>query len=126
MSSMLAEQLHVEKDEFAAPVVVQLAVQGSRSKSNYNAKVQFEYQKINERRGFDVINLNNYDLILGTPWLYQHQVSIGLYPLHVVVGSDDSLPMKGSGVTKLSSGAITMVEENLQHARKELIEYAKP
>jgi hypothetical protein len=84
MSSALAEQLHVEKDEFAAPVMVQLAVQGFHLKLNYNAKVQFEYQLINEKRNFDVINLSNYDLILGTPSLYQHQVSIGLYPVHSV------------------------------------------
>ncbi|KIK04948.1 hypothetical protein K443DRAFT_4142 [Laccaria amethystina LaAM-08-1] len=126
MSSALAEQLHIEKDEFAAPVMVQLAVQGSCSKSNNNAKVQFEYQLINEKRSFDVINLSNYDLILGTPWLYQHQVSIGLYPVHVVIGSNDSLPMKGNGVTKLSSGAMSVVQENLQHACEDFIEYATP
>jgi len=113
ISSMLAKQLHVERDEFTMPVMVQLAVQGSRSKLNYNAKVQIEYQMINEKRSFDMINLTNYDLILGTPWLYQHQVSIGLNPIHIVVGSNDSLPMKGTGIMKLSSGAMTVVQENL-------------
>ena len=126
MSSTLAEQLHVEKDEFEAPVMVQLAVQGSRSKSNYNAKVQFEYQMINEKRNFDVINLTNYDLILGTPWMYQHQVSIGLHPIHVIIGSNEPLPMKGPAVAKLSTGAMTMVQENLQCIREDLVEYAKP
>ena len=49
MLSTLAEQLHVEKDDFATPVMVQLAIQGSCSKSNYNAKAQFEYQMINKK-----------------------------------------------------------------------------
>ena len=108
------------------PVMVQLAVQGSRSKSNYNAKVQFEYQMINEKRNFDVINLTNYDLILGTPWLYQHQVTMGLHPVHVVVGSTESLPMKGPGVAKLSTGAMSVMQENLQRTREDLIGYARP
>ena len=126
MLSTLAEQLHVEKDEFATPFMVQLAVQGSCSKSNYNAKAQFEYQMINEKRNFDVINLTNYDLILGTPWMYQHQVSIGLHPIHVIIGSNESLPMKGPAVAKLSTGAMTMMQENLQHIREDLVEYARP
>ena len=28
----------------------------------------------------DVVNLNDYDLILGTLWMSQHQVCIGLNP----------------------------------------------
>ena len=126
MLSTLAEQLHVKKDEFAMPVMVQLAVQGSCSKSNYNAKVQFEYQLIDEKRNFHVINLTNYDLILGTPWLYQHQVSMGLHPIHIVIGSNDSLPIKGPGVSKLSTGAMSVIDENLQRTHEGLVEYARP
>ena len=59
MSSMLADQLHVEKDKFTMPVMVELAIQGPHPKLNYNAKVQIEYQMNNEKRSFDVINLTN-------------------------------------------------------------------
>jgi hypothetical protein len=47
-------------------------------------------------------------------------------PVHVEIGSNDSLPMKGNGVTKLSSGAMSVVQENLQHVCDDLIEYARP
>jgi hypothetical protein len=52
MSTTLADQLKVKKVTLNAPLGLQLAVQGSRS------------------RHFDIINLNSYDIILGTPWLF--------------------------------------------------------
>jgi len=72
MSTTLADQLKVERVKFESPLALQLAVQGSRSKINSGTSVKFEYQGINEERYFDIINISNYDLILGTPWLYQH------------------------------------------------------
>ena len=34
---------------------------------------RFQYQGIDEERRFDIINLSNYAIILGTPWMYQRQ-----------------------------------------------------
>lgn len=48
------------------PLTIQLAVQGSRSKVNFG---------------------ENYDLILGTPFLYQHKAMVGLHSPRVVIGS---------------------------------------
>ena len=67
MSSTLAEQLKLKKKQLTTPLPVQLAVQGSRSKVNFGTTVKFEYQRISCDRYFDIINLSNYDLILGTP-----------------------------------------------------------
>jgi hypothetical protein len=78
MSATLAEQLDIPHIELAKPLTVQLAVQGSRSKVNYGTKVLLHYQEISSERYFDIINLQNYDLILGTPFLFQHQVLVGL------------------------------------------------
>jgi hypothetical protein len=74
MSSTLADQLNVQRSTLDVPLALQLAVQGSRSKVNMRAMVELRYQDISKTRTFDVINLNNYDLILGTPWMHQHQV----------------------------------------------------
>ena len=46
LSSTLADQLNVKRVKLNAPLTLQLAVQGSRSKINSGAKVRFEYQKI--------------------------------------------------------------------------------
>ncbi|KAJ3561610.1 hypothetical protein NP233_g10090 [Leucocoprinus birnbaumii] len=125
MSSNLAQQLAVKRVELANPVNVQMAVQGSRTKVNYSSKVSIQYQEIREERYFDIINLSNYDLILGTPFLYQHRVSIALEPPAVVIGSIHSMPMHGERVTKLSSQSMSVYEENIDEVRKWLTNYAQ-
>ena len=126
ISSTLVDQLKLEKKELASPVGVQLAVQGSRTRVNYGVDTLFEYQNIKSTRHFDVMNLSNYDLILGTPWLYQHQVSIGLNPPRVIIGCLSPLEMKGRGTFTLASRSMQLYEENLDAVREELLEYAKP
>jgi Reverse transcriptase (RNA-dependent DNA polymerase)/Retroviral aspartyl protease len=126
MSTSLADQLKVTKTELEKPLPLQLAVQGSRSKVNWGTTVNFKYQSINEERRFDIANLSNYDLILGTPWLFAHRMTLGLNPARIIVGSNPSLPLEGDAVTKIASHTLEIAEEEIQHAREELIEYARP
>jgi hypothetical protein len=126
VSGALVQQLDLPKDELAKPLQVQMAAQGSRTKVNYGTKVSFSYQAIKEERYFDVMNLSNYDLILGTPFLYQHCVSLCLEPPAIVIGSEKSLPLKGPRIRILESRAADLYEENLQKVRNDLIQYAQP
>ena len=126
MSSTLADQLRLKREELKTALVVQLAVLGSRSKVNYKVNAQFEYQGINERRAFDIINLSSYDLILGTPFLFQHKVMIGLNDTRIIIGSNIAMPIRGASVTSLSSRTAQLRAENLEGARKYLITLAKP
>ena len=73
-----------------------------------------------------MINLQNYDLILGTPFLYQHQVLVGLNSPRVILGSRMPLVMKGPQVSVLESRATEVYEENLQKVRDQLMEEARP
>ena len=126
ISSTLADQLAVKREQLATPLSLQLAVQGSRSKVNSRVTVQIQYQNINEKRTLDVININNYDLILGTPWMYQHKMCIGFNPARVVVGSDSAQPVKSGIDTKIMAAGISLEEEHIDAARKELSQYAEP
>jgi hypothetical protein len=72
ISPMLIDQLSVPREMLDVPLLIQLAVQGSRCRVTARATVNLTYQSINETRTFDVINLNDYDVVLGTPWLYRH------------------------------------------------------
>ena len=76
-------------------------------------QADLRYQRIQGKCYCDVANLSNYDLILGTPWLFQHRITMGLNPACVIVGSDEQLPIKGDNVTKIASRAIEVLEENL-------------
>ncbi|KDQ32396.1 hypothetical protein PLEOSDRAFT_1111144 [Pleurotus ostreatus PC15] len=119
MSSMLADQLgRKNRIALAKPIPLQLAVQGSRTKINWSCKASISYQAINEERIFDVINISNYDLILGTPFMYQHRVLLGLNPARVVVGSEACLPLDGPGVSRLASMAVNFDAANVERARR--------
>lgn len=126
ISSTLADQLAVKRKNLDSPLSLQLAVQGSRSKVNSVATVKLRYQGIDEERTLDVININSYDLILGTPWLFQHQVCLGFNPGRIVIGSDEVQPMTAGAETKLMVHSLSSEEQSLEKAREELRSYAAP
>ena len=76
-----------------------MAVSGSRTMITSSVESMFTYQHIKETRRFDVINLENHDIILGTPFLWQHKAILGFNPARVVIGSNVVLPLEGKGVT---------------------------
>jgi len=128
MSLTLAEQIKAPLITLEKPLTIQLAVQGSRSRVNYGTSVRFQYQGADYRRYFDVMNLQNYDLILGTPFMYQHSASVGLNASRVILGSVRPLPLQGSGVTtfKLESRAAEVFHEELEKAHELLKTLARP
>ena len=126
MSLNLAEQLKVKRVWLEKPLPIQLAVQGSRSKVNFGVNVHFQYQGADYQRYFDVINLQNYDIILGTPFLYQHQALVGLNSSRMIIGCKVPREMKGPQVSVLESRATEVYEENLEKTRKYLCELARP
>jgi hypothetical protein len=80
---------------------------------------------VNEECYFDIINLSNYNVILGTPFMFQHKVSISLDPPTVVIGSKCSSPMKGERVTNLSSQPMLLYQDKLAEVRDQLLLYAQ-
>jgi hypothetical protein len=96
ISTTVADQLQLRRTELEDPITLQLAVQGSRSRINHSVSVNFQYQEVRSRHTFYVANLSGYDMILGTSWLYQHKVTIGLNPARVCIGSADTLPLEES------------------------------
>jgi hypothetical protein len=66
----VADQLKLTLEPLKKPLPCALAASGSRTMIQYSTTVEFKYQKINERRRFDVINLDSYDMILGMPFLW--------------------------------------------------------
>ena len=126
VSSTLVDQISAKKEILETPVSLQLAVQGSRSKVNARTTLKLEYQDIDESRTFDVININNYDLILGTPFMYQHQVCLGFNPARIVIGNETALPMKAGADTKLMAAGISLSNEEIDAVREELVQRAIP
>ena len=111
MSTTLAEQLDVPQIKLTKLLTVQLATQGSHSKVNFGTKVQFAYEDISVQCYFDIMNVQNYNIILGTPFLFQHKIMVGLNGSHVIVGSKEPLPIKGDQVQVLESDTAESLEE---------------
>jgi hypothetical protein len=120
LSTTVVDQLNLQKEYYSKPLSVQLAVHGSRSKINCGVRVNFEYQNINCERRFDVANLDNYDAILGTPFLFQHKIAVGINPACVVVGSDKPVELEGPDMVTISSVAADFLNDELDKLRAEL------
>ena len=58
------------------PIGIQLAVTGSKLVINYSANVTIKYEGKELKEYFDIINIDYYDAILGTPFLRKHKVII--------------------------------------------------
>ena len=120
ISTMVVEQLKLPKEIYEKPLAVQLAVHGSRSKINCKTTVWFQYQTINCDWRFDVTNPDNYDAILETLFLYQHQVVIAFNPSRVVVGSSEPMEMKGPEITTTPFAVAEVLNKGLDEIRREL------
>ena len=125
LSTTIVDQLRLPRTVYEKALPVQLAVHGSRSKINCGTTVNFQYQTIDCDRRFDIVNLDNYDAILGTPFLYQHQVAVAFNPSRVIVGSSEPLEMKGPEVTTISSAAADLLNQGLDSLRKQLRQEAE-
>lgn len=124
LSTKFADQIGVRRMPLAKPLSVQLATQGSRSKITYCTSARLEFGTIDCDRHFDIMNLDNYDVILGTPFLYQHQVSIGFNDARIWIESPAPLPLEGEQVEVLSSRVMDTYEYEIEKCRKEIREYA--
>ena len=58
------------------PIGIQLAVTGSKSVIDYGANMTIKYKGKELKGYFDIINIDYYDAILGTPFLRTHKVII--------------------------------------------------
>jgi hypothetical protein len=127
MSTTLAEQLKVKKIPLETQLTVQLAAQGSKTKVNYYTMVKLDYGRVSDERCFDIMNIDSYDLILGTPFIWQHKIMLGLNPARIVIGSDSPEPLNnGEDVGVLASRATQLKEEGFESIREELRTYAMP
>ena len=58
------------------PIGIQLVVTGSKSVINYGANTTIKCKGKESKEYFNIININYYDAILGTPFLRKHEVII--------------------------------------------------
>ena len=57
-------------------VILQLGCVGSRSKISYGARVPIGFGDINDEVYYDLVNIDRYDCIIGTPFMNTHKVCL--------------------------------------------------
>ncbi|KZP10171.1 hypothetical protein FIBSPDRAFT_913910 [Athelia psychrophila] len=119
MSTTLTGQFKLKYENLDKPLILQLAVSGSQSTVNRCTTVKFEYQEISEQRPFNIINIDSYNLILRTPWLYQHRVSVRFRSVAMFL-----YPLKGAQLLTLQRRYAELRLEQIAELRKRLVDYA--
>ncbi|KAF8666296.1 hypothetical protein RHS04_09692 [Rhizoctonia solani] len=128
--STLVNQLKLDKTALTKPLQVQLAMAGLQGTLHYCAQARIEYQTVNKNCQFDVGNLDNYDVILGMPFLFQHSVRLSFNPYGVYIGLNKALPLDGDHVLQINSLSTEIVGKRMaelrEMLREEAVEVCKP
>ena len=59
---------------------------GSRSKISYGTRVPIQLGPVSETTYFDIVNLDRYDCVLGTPFMTQHGIVLDMKNKEIIVG----------------------------------------
>lgn len=118
ISTTVVDQLKLPKETLANLIGLQMAVAGLRSTINYSVDVRLGFQTIDCMRRFDVINIDNYDMILGTPFLYQHTIIMSVNPPSVSVGSPKPLPISGDEAFVIEAKAAQLYKQEIEKCRE--------
>lgn len=76
MSPEFAQVADVKTIELSERMGLQLAVKGSSSKLNYGAWAQITWGPISQNNYFDIVNIDRYDVVLGTPFFWENHISL--------------------------------------------------
>ncbi|EIW51432.1 uncharacterized protein TRAVEDRAFT_101573, partial [Trametes versicolor FP-101664 SS1] len=66
-------------------VILQLGCSGSRSKINYGTWVPLQFGPIAQTMYFDIVNLDRYDCVIGTPFMNAHGISLDFEQRAIIV-----------------------------------------
>jgi hypothetical protein len=76
LSGDFARVAQLDLVKLQVPMAVQLAVSGSRSKINFGTWAEISIQGKTNKQYFDIANIDQYDMILGTPFLWSNGISL--------------------------------------------------
>lgn len=124
ISTTVVNQLKLLAMHLVKPVACQMAATGSKTMITSSVDCEFTNQNVKENQRFDVINLENHDMIPGTPFLWQHKVILGFNPAKVAIDSDKSVALAGDEVAKVTSMAADVVQNELDKLHQQLCEEA--
>ena len=87
--------------QLVKPVTLQLGCSGSRSKVNFTSESRIEFASIAINTYLDIANLDKYDSILGTLFLWKHRIQLDFETQEIVICGKLRIPTlpEGEGAT---------------------------
>jgi hypothetical protein len=79
--------------ELKEQVPLQLGIRRSQSKINYGTKVCIKYGLIKVNQYFDIVNINRYDVTLGTVFMRKHGIILDFKRNQVRIGDRELLTL---------------------------------
>ena len=76
VSPEFATSVNLKAHELEEPVPLQLGTVGSRSKINFGVFADFKIGKTKDNHYFNIININRYNVILGTVFMRKHGITL--------------------------------------------------
>ncbi|KAK1220508.1 hypothetical protein PQX77_016729 [Marasmius sp. AFHP31] len=103
---------NVKVHQLAKQHSLQLGTVGSRAKFNYGTIVDTQYDQIKEKTYFDVVNIDRYNAIVGTYFMWKNGVSLDF--------ENDTIQVKGKPTPTLSVGEGTAELRRRSAMRREM------
>ncbi|KZT63163.1 hypothetical protein DAEQUDRAFT_645421, partial [Daedalea quercina L-15889] len=104
--------------ELENPAILQLGCVGSRSRINYGANVPVLWGTFRGEVYFDVVNLDRYDAVLGTPFMRKFGVCLDFSQSVIRIGQHAIpalLPQEEEDAANHNEARITQMRERLMH-----------
>ena len=120
ISSTLVDQLNIKPQTLEKPIGLTMAVAGLHEAIKHSAEVNIKYQEIDGMYRLDVVNLDRYDLILGTSFLHRHSIVLSFNPHAVHIRSVKQLPLIGPLVKTIRSRGADVYKEKLEKKSKDI------
>ena len=95
----------IQPIKLETPIPLQLGCKGSRSVIRYGAEPEIQFGAKAQKSYVDIVNIDRYDLILGTPWLGRnratldfgsHSISVGDYAIWGFTCDEDASYRRGA------------------------------
>ena len=104
--------------KLANPLSLQLGCVGSRSKINFGAQLDLTIGERKFPTYFDVVNLDHYDMVLGIPFMRQHEVILDFSTSTVRFGRTPVPTLQGGGKSVVRHKSSTKVARAIKPAKE--------
>ncbi|KAJ7111053.1 hypothetical protein C8R44DRAFT_530356, partial [Mycena epipterygia] len=112
----------IEVFPIESEIVLQLGTAGSRSKINHGMMARVDYDDIHSDEYMDNVNLDRFDMIIGTKFMRKHKISLDFEHDTIRVSGVPATTLTEKQEREIKDGKITYTEEDILRLRDRWME----